>query len=370
MKIQKTWPLILASLLAAAPAAVQAQFTYQTNGAGTGTATLTHCANQAGALTISNFVTSIKQGAFINDTAVTGPITIPTSVTNIGNYAFQNCTSLTNVSIAGSVTIGDEAFQYCSNLITVTLGNATSLGAAVFYACSNLTTITLPSTLTTLSYSTAGDTWFDYCGNLTNIGVAAGNTKFSSSNGVLLTLPPTNLLEFPPGLGGSYTVLTNVTSISSYAFAYSALTNVTIPAGVTNISTNAFNNCFNLTRARFMGNAPVNDGQNDAFDGDTLAAYYVSGATGWSNTYAGMPCYSWTSTISGAGTNFPAKTNKFVFTITGPTNFSIVVQVCTNLANPQVWTPIKTNNLTNGTYIFSDPEQTDIYGRYYNVMTQ
>ena len=55
----------------------------------------------------------------------------------------------------------------------------------------------------------------------------------------------------------------------------------------------------------------------------------------------------------------------------GSSNLVIVVEACTNLANPG-WTPIGTNTLntfigTNGTSYFSDPDWTNYPGRFYRL---
>ena len=57
---------------------------------------------------------------------------------------------------------------------------------------------------------------------------------------------------------------------------------------------------------------------------------------------------------------------QFGFSITGPTNATIVVEACTNLANP-VWIPMVTNTLNNGTNFFSDAQWTNHPCRFYRV---
>jgi hypothetical protein len=64
-------------------------------------------------------------------------------------------------------------------------------------------------------------------------------------------------------------------------------------------------------------------------------------------------------------------TNQFGFNITGTSNLVVVVEACSNLANP-VWIPIGTNTLntflgTNGTSYFSDPQWTNHVGRFYRI---
>jgi hypothetical protein len=67
--------------------------------------------------------------------------------------------------------------------------------------------------------------------------------------------------------------------------------------------------------------------------------------------------------------NGPRVQNKqFGFTISWATNTSVVVEACTNLANP-FWRPMQTNVLVNGTNYFSDAKWTNYLSRYYRVRT-
>jgi len=57
---------------------------------------------------------------------------------------------------------------------------------------------------------------------------------------------------------------------------------------------------------------------------------------------------------------------QFAFNITGPTNATIVVTACTNLASP-AWIPVATNVLSNGTNYFSDVQWTNYLQRFYRI---
>ncbi len=63
---------------------------------------------------------------------------------------------------------------------------------------------------------------------------------------------------------------------------------------------------------------------------------------------------------------FGVQSNGFGFTITGTSNLVVVVQACTNLANP-VWLPVGTNTLTGGSSYFSDPEGANYCSRFYRL---
>jgi hypothetical protein len=58
--------------------------------------------------------------------------------------------------------------------------------------------------------------------------------------------------------------------------------------------------------------------------------------------------------------------NQFGFNLTGYSGQVVVMEACTDLANP-VWLPVGTNTLTTGSAYFSDPQWTNYPGRYYRL---
>jgi len=387
-------------------------------------------------ITIPNGVTSIGDDAFENCTTLTseiipgsvtdigeeafafcsslGSVTIPDSVTSIGDYEFYACSSLTNVTIAegvnnigddvfydcsslGSVTIpgsvnniGEEAFCGCFSLTNLTISNGvTSIGEGAFSYCTNLTSAAIPGSVTNI-----GEGAFKACTSLVGISVDPQNSFYSSTNGVLFDQSQTTLVEYPGGLGGSYTIPGGVTSIGNAAFyECTSLTSVTIPGSITNIGDHAFYDCTNLTSVLipgsvtsfgdigdyaffycisvaglyFTGNAPIVD--STMFDPESSATvYYLPGTTGWSNSFAGFPAVLWNPLIQTGDSSFGVQNNQFGFTITNgsTTNIPIVVEACANLASP-VWTPLTNVTLTNGSFYFSDPQWTNYPSRFYGL---
>ena len=69
-------------------------------------------------------------------------------LTSIGTNAFSYCSSLTSVTIPGSVTsINNRAFSYCSSLTSVIIPNSvTSIKGSAFYNCFSLTRVTILAT--------------------------------------------------------------------------------------------------------------------------------------------------------------------------------------------------------------------------------
>jgi PKD repeat protein len=293
--------------------------------------------------TIPDTVTSIGDFAFDTCTGLTNVI-IPGSVTNLGVAAFRLCSSLTAINVAANnpnyaslagvvfnqsetalvqypcgragpytipdavTNIVDQAFEGSGAITSVTFGsNVVSIGDYAFFGCPSLTNVSLSASVTNLGLDPFAD-----CGNLAAINVATNNTYYTSIGGVVFNLDETVLVDFPGGTTGFYIVPSTVTSIADSAFyACEGVVNVTIPNSVTNIGEAAFDNCGSLTNITigsgvvsvgsmafafdgdlssvfFAGNAPSGD-STVFFPPSPATVYYLSGASGWSSTFGGVP---------------------------------------------------------------------------------
>ncbi len=303
-------------------------YTYTTNN---GTITITGYTGSGGAVSIPDTinslpVTTIGSGAFFDCTNLIS-VSIPNSVTSIGSNAFVCCANLISVTIPDSITnIGNGAFAYCIGLSSVTMGNSiTSIGDEMFFYCTSLTNVTIPNSVTSI-----GNETFFYCTSLTSVAIP-----------------------------------NSVTSIGVYAFfACTSLTNVTVPNGVNSIGGCVFYECTNLTSVYFQGNAP-SIGEDMFYGDNNTTVYYLPGTTGWGATFGGRPTVLWNPQVK-MDASFGVRTNIFGFRITGTSGLVIVLEACTNFANP-VWQPVQTNTIIRGSSYFSDPAWTNYPGRFYRL---
>jgi hypothetical protein len=405
--------ILIVVLTLVLPVAARAQFTYITNA--DNTITITGYTGGSGTVVIPAAtngypVVSIGTNAFSNKSYVTS-VTIPNSLINIGSNAFYFCSGLTSVTIPDSViSIGGQAFYSCSHLTNVSIGaSVTSIGVEAFEG-SDLMSVTIPESVTNIGI------FAFVVSRLTNISIAAGNSAYSSANGVLFDEGQTTLIQYPGAKGGNYNIPNSVTSIEQDAFSgcsnlpsvtipnsvtsmgsgvfggCSGLTNVIIGNGVTNINNVMFSNCSrlrsitipnsvtsigdgaflectSLTNITCLGNAPTLTGRFDAwFNGVGASArvYYYYGTSGWGTSYGYLPTVMlyFPPQIGGSGGNVQLQAGKFGFTLTGVSNQTVVLEASTNLVN---WLPVWTNTLSGASTNFTDSKWTNYPRRFYRA---
>jgi len=196
------------------------------------------------ALTLPESLTSIGDMALAGCSKLT-QVNLPPHLTSLGMQAFLQCGSLTSITIPGGVEcIGKQTFSGCGALVNVTITHGvTTIREQAFAGCKGLLQITLPASVITL-----GTGAFDDCTGLTAYTVEAGNPVFSSAAGALLNQPQTQVLRYPMGKAGSYSVPATVTAIGPQAFAGCVkLSDITLPDTLTTIGREAFAGCSELT---------------------------------------------------------------------------------------------------------------------------
>lgn len=204
--------------------------------------------------------------------------------------------------------VGKAMLASCEKLKRIVLPlQTTKIEADAFRNCTSLHTIEVPTLVESIETS-AG------CTALAEINVQAGNSHYSSKDGVLLSGDGKNILWFPMGKEGEYTLPSTVTtvgdyafrncrietfcfadgltSIGKYAFYNSSVKEVSLPSTVKQIPTGLFQKCADLTTVHLGKNTELLG--DYVFDGCPITNLYISAPT---------PPYCSNSTFASSGNN-------------------------------------------------------------------
>lgn len=204
--------------------------------------------------------------------------------------------------------VGKAMLASCEKLKRIVLPlQTTKIEADAFRNCSSLHTIEVPTLVESIETS-AG------CTALAEINVQAGNSHYSSKDGVLLSGDGKSILWFPMGKEGEYTLPSTVTtvgdyafrncrietfhfadgltSIGKYAFYNSSVKEVSLPSTVKQIPTGLFQKCADLTTVHLGKNTEMLG--DYVFDGCPITNLYISAPT---------PPYCSNNTFASSGNN-------------------------------------------------------------------
>lgn len=207
-------------------------------------------------------VTVIAEYGF-NGAKITS-LTIPDSVHTIGWCAFSYCKNLVKLDLGdGVVSTGKHSFSNCEKLEDITYGdNLKVIGESSFTECYSITEVIIPEGIVTVegyafynctsiktikissSVESIGYLAFAFTSNsLESIEVADGNANYYVDSGCLIEKSFMMVI-----LGHKNSVIPDgVGIIGSHAFfGCEGLTEIVIPASVTQIFETTFANCKNL----------------------------------------------------------------------------------------------------------------------------
>lgn len=176
-------------------------------------------------------------------------VVLPEGLTNIPYYAFYSCPQLDNVVLPSTVKSVDKY---------------------AFASCYGLSNITLSKDLSVLVTSA-----FDNCSALAAYTIPADNTKYTTADGVLYKKDMTDIVLFPKGKTGAYTIPSTMTAIRDGLFSGAKVESVVIPESIETIGTSAFSGCGLLTEVTIP--ASVKTIAENAFNANLLSKVVLLG---------------------------------------------------------------------------------------------
>lgn len=220
---------------------------------------------EAGTYRLPDGITQISSGVFKNQKGIK-KIILPWSLTSIGQNAFENCWSLEEVCFAESDSTGkysapqleniwSQAFKNCASLKSIDLGkNFKNIGFQAFNSCYSLKSINLPEGMTGLGYQAFYESGLESVTLPTTLVYsntastdAYNNNTSNKYNGEAAFSESKNL--------SSVTIPEGLTWLGNKMFYKTALTEVTIPSSVNNLTGagntagSLFGECNSLTKA-------------------------------------------------------------------------------------------------------------------------
>lgn len=206
-------------------------------------------------------VTSLPE-QFMYENRFINEVKLPTTLKTIGVNAFAYCRSLETIDLSGVTEIGSHAFGACSALKSVDLSGVKVLTSSVFSECSSLTDVKLSGA------KTIGSCAFEDCIALKNIDLASvenfGARAFfncqSLETASLISAVVVGYVRDSDGEirsdGETFencyslrdvTFGDNLVFIGRQTFGNTAIENVILPEGLTNLGEWAFSQCEKLT---------------------------------------------------------------------------------------------------------------------------
>lgn len=186
--------------------------------------------------TVHEDVTSVGQGAFMDNRTLTHITFKTTGEVAIGSYAFERNTSLTTVDIAGSATVGNYGFAECPLLLNIDTSKIVTFREYCFTKCTSLKSVFINTSNTVERYS------FSSCTALEDI--AFGDMTITLSMGVFSGCTSLKTVVLPSNVNHTgYSVFSGCKSLETVEF-YNRFNN------------NAFQNCAALKYVRVRATTP------------------------------------------------------------------------------------------------------------------
>lgn len=177
---------------------------------------------------------------------ITSVIFKDNGVEKLSYWSFGNCDNLQSIILPNSLTLIDSSAIFkCQALKSIVIpDNVTMIEENAFASCTALETIALGNSKAKFAQTSLSD-----CSSLTAFTTASTNEKYKAVDGVLYSFELSELILFPRGRTGTYTLLNKVTRIKTDAFYYCSLESFVCPndGKLYKIEEGAFDFCLSLT---------------------------------------------------------------------------------------------------------------------------
>ena len=213
-----------------------------------------------------------RKGAFAGCTALKN-IVLP-NIESLGEYAFGGCSALPQIKIPASVSkMGKAVFMECTSLTVAEFEEGCILQtvpAYTFQNCVSLATVTLSDAVREI-----GTSAFESCISFSTLNFSENSMLRTVGARAFYSCRSLKSMQLPSG----------VTYIDDFAYAFSGLQTVMIPAGLQTLGKGAFGACEDLrTVTVASGNTYFSAEDNVLFDYDVSIVYCVPSSRSGSYT--------------------------------------------------------------------------------------
>lgn len=215
-------------------------------------------------------------------------VVVEEGITSVADWAFLQVSNITEIYLPnGLKSIGNASFALSGIKKLALPATLESIGMLAFANCTDLAELEIPDSAKAIGVGAFMD-----CSSLDSVAISEENPNFTFEDGILYDKEKTKVQMCLGGKEGEVTISDGVKTIEMYAFnGCGSITDVVIPASVTEIGAEAFKECMALKNVWFLGECPAfqagSQDQGSVFGGSNLTVHYPRVyESSWADTVA------------------------------------------------------------------------------------